>query len=202
ARFLRIVSGEEAGVDYDAPYDPRQPEPNDRPVVPRVASAARLPSVHPFSALCVHALAPLGLRGLEHGFLGCEELVVCGQHGATKAFRGEVREMCEHVGVVGGVYHTRAKTHRPPTYVSWTTPYKSRPAYGVRACRWRKAAGSTRNRSSGFHTTRSASRPAAIVPLRPASPANAAVRSHIQLATRESGIPRSRAPVQTAANES
>jgi hypothetical protein len=124
ARPLGIVAGEEARVDDHAAHDAREAEPDHGPVVSRRAAAARLPAVHPLPALGVDPLAPLGRTGLHERFLGREELVVRGDHGAAEALAGEVGQ----VGEVGHASVSKGWTLRPPTYVARTTPESSRPA--------------------------------------------------------------------------
>src|SRR5687767_8027214 len=95
ARSLRVVAGEVRSVDYDTANDPGRTESNYRPVVPRASAAARLPAVHPFAALGICPLAPLGRARLEERFLRSEELVIRRQNRAAEALGREIDEVGE-----------------------------------------------------------------------------------------------------------
>jgi len=93
---FRIIAAKVAGVDYNAPHNPRHPETNDTPVVARIATTACLPTIHPFPALCVKTFAPLGSGGLEKILLGSKEFIICRDHSAAHSLGSEVYEVGEH----------------------------------------------------------------------------------------------------------
>src|SRR5204863_343658 len=73
---LGVVAPEVRRVDVDAADNARHAEPHDAPVVARLATTPRLPTVHPFAALGVLALDPDRGRWLDQVLLRREELVV------------------------------------------------------------------------------------------------------------------------------
>ena len=82
-------------VHHDSAHDAGEPQPHDAEVVAGLPAPARLPAVHPFPALGVGVLAPLGRVGLQEVFLAREELVVRVQDGAAQGLDGEVGEVGE-----------------------------------------------------------------------------------------------------------
>ena len=103
---LGVVAAEVGGVDDDAARHAGQAEADDRPVVPRLAAAPRLPAVHPLADDGVPPLDEDGGRGFQEVLLGREEFVVRRQHGAAQALRREVHE-------VGEVDRRHRRTGRP-----------------------------------------------------------------------------------------
>src|SRR6266702_961793 len=156
---LGIVAAEEAGVDDDAADDAGNAKANRGVIVSGSALAAALPAVHPLAAVGVLRLAPDRLGLFDEVLFFGEEVVGGVEHRAAEALRGEVGKLAE-------VHRTHCpigapSAFTPRTYVAFTTPCSSWPAYGVILCRCSIMSGSTRNVSSGAKTTKSASYPAA-----------------------------------------
>ena len=92
-------------------------------------------------------------------------------------------------------------TRSPRSQVSRTTPRRVRPSYALTGLRCRRAWTSTVNSSSGANATRSASKPAAIVPF-DRRPTSSAGRPAIHRATSASDTPRAAAAVHTTGSDS
>ena len=80
-------------IDIEGPDDARKSELNNAPIVSGDAPAARLPAIHPLSAVSVLVRNEDAPAGLYQIFLPGEELIVREQRGAADACgRGAVRE--------------------------------------------------------------------------------------------------------------
>src|ERR1041384_3766991 len=127
------VSAEERGVDDDTANHTRQSEPDDAPVVPGLAAAARLPPVHPLSAVRVFLRAPFGGVLLEEIFLLREELVVGEERRSAQLLGCEVGKVGEreitHAGAPrrAGPWKTRPDDMRARPARAWPPPRRAAP---------------------------------------------------------------------------
>src|SRR5699024_3596168 len=89
------VSRKETGIDDDAMNASGKAESDDGPIVAGSAPPARLPAVHPLSALGIDSFSPFGGARLDQPFLRREELVVSRDDRAAKALAGKIDEFRE-----------------------------------------------------------------------------------------------------------
>jgi hypothetical protein len=94
---LRVVSGEEAGVDVDRGDDARGAQPDQDPVVARRAAAPGLPAVDDLAAGPVVAGLERGRGRGEQVLLLAEGLVAGRDHAAAEPAGGEVGHR-DHAG--------------------------------------------------------------------------------------------------------
>ena len=94
ARF-RVVALEMRGLDVDAAHDAGHAEPDDAPVVARLAAPAGLPPVHPLAPVGVLPFAPLRRLRPDEIVLRRKKLVVRRNHGGPEALRREIDQIEE-----------------------------------------------------------------------------------------------------------
>src|SRR5438132_660601 len=75
---LRIVALEMCRFDVDAANDARRAEPDDTPVVARLAASTRLPAIDPLTAICVKTVLPDRRRTRDQSILFAKEFIVGG----------------------------------------------------------------------------------------------------------------------------
>ena len=92
---LGVVATEEGGVHDHAVNAAREAEPEETPVVPRLAAAACLPAIHPLAAIRVAPGVPDRRFVADQVLLLGEELVVGGENRTPHAGTGEIDQLFE-----------------------------------------------------------------------------------------------------------
>ena len=87
-----MIPQEVVRIDIDLFDDAAQPKLDDTPIMSRRAAAARLPSVHPFTAVRVLIRDENSPAGLQEILLLGKELIVCEKGGAADSGRSQINE--------------------------------------------------------------------------------------------------------------
>ncbi len=90
------ISEEVTGIDIDGADHTRESQADDAPVVTGRALAARLPTVHPFSAVGVFVWNEDRFGGFEQVFFWREEVVTRCERDAADEFGSEIDQAREH----------------------------------------------------------------------------------------------------------
>ena len=87
---VRLVAAKEAGVYHHAVKPRGNAKPDNAPVVTRRTAAARLPAIHPLSAIGILPFTPDGVAWLEEIGGRREELVVAGEDPASQTVGDDI----------------------------------------------------------------------------------------------------------------
>ena len=203
---LRIVAAEDAPCRRRPPRTmPGQAEPDDAPVVAGLASAPRLPAVHPLAAVGVLVRDP-DRRGPDRIRFSFSAKNSSFAASTAPPSRSEARSTSEDASAHRSAQVTPPIVHerRPRSQVWRTTPRSWRPAYGVIGWRWNSDVGSTTERRRPDPRRRDRRRAPGVdraLCVRRAL-RGARARSTSQFGDAFEAKPCARAPVQTAGNRS
>ena len=171
--MLWIVSLEVARIHDHAVHDRRNAEPNETPVVPGVAAPARLhPSIH-LPRSVYSPSRQVGFSGLRRVFLRAKNSSFASNTAPTETSAATSTRSGEETHGSNGKQstpradpRTAGKLHSPRRYVASTTPAIFGEATGYPNGDDGDRSRSPRTPPPGGQSTRSASLPGAIAPLR------------------------------------